>query len=78
MLNDHLHGVGRYLGLVTLNVGGMTGEFPTLEYANKDKLYVLHNEVETIEKHRCEAAFDHPRARIPHLLAPRVPLGTGS
>ena len=34
------HGVGRYLGLQTLDVGGMTTEFLTLEYARNDKLYV--------------------------------------
>ncbi len=34
------HGVGRYLGLQTLEVGGICGEFLTLRYANDDKLYV--------------------------------------
>ncbi len=34
------HGVGRYLGLTTLNIGEQNGEFVTLEYANNDKLYV--------------------------------------
>jgi len=34
------HGVGRYLGLVTLDVGGDTGEFLAIEYAKGDKLYV--------------------------------------
>lgn len=34
------HGVGRYLGLQTLKVGGMETEFLTLEYAQGDKLYV--------------------------------------
>ncbi len=34
------HGVGRYLGLQTLEVSGTTTEFLTLEYANQDKLYV--------------------------------------
>ncbi|MGH8111655.1 MAG: transcription-repair coupling factor, partial [Rhodanobacteraceae bacterium] len=34
------HGVGRYLGLVTLDVGGMPGEFLAIEYARGDKLYV--------------------------------------
>ncbi|MES9831637.1 MAG: transcription-repair coupling factor [Candidatus Thiodiazotropha sp. DIVDIV] len=34
------HGVGRYLGLQTLDVGGQTTEFLTLEYARGDKLYV--------------------------------------
>jgi len=34
------HGVGRYLGLQTLQIGGFAAEFLTLEYANNDKLYV--------------------------------------
>jgi transcription-repair coupling factor (superfamily II helicase) len=34
------YGVGRYLGLVTLETGGITGEFLSLEYADGDKLYV--------------------------------------
>ncbi len=34
------HGVGRYRGLQTLEVNGVTTEFLTLEYADGDKLYV--------------------------------------
>ncbi|WP_440995411.1 transcription-repair coupling factor [Arhodomonas sp. SL1] len=34
------HGVGRYRGLQTLEVGGVPTEFLTLEYAGGDKLYV--------------------------------------
>ncbi|WAK00669.1 transcription-repair coupling factor [Methylobacter sp. YRD-M1] len=34
------HGVGRYMGLQTLQIGGVPAEFLTLEYANNDKLYV--------------------------------------
>ncbi len=34
------HGVGRYLGLQTLDVGGLTAEFLSLEYAKGDKIYV--------------------------------------
>ena len=34
------HGVGRYLGLQYLDVGGLPQEFLTLEYAGGDKLYV--------------------------------------
>jgi transcription-repair coupling factor (superfamily II helicase) len=34
------HGVGRYLGLQTLTVGGLDTEFLTLQYAGGDKLYV--------------------------------------
>jgi len=34
------HGVGRYRGLVTLDVGGQPSEFLQIEYAKGDKLYV--------------------------------------
>ncbi|HEB77113.1 MAG TPA: transcription-repair coupling factor, partial [Methylothermaceae bacterium] len=34
------HGVGRYLGLQRLEVGGVETEFLTLEYAEGDRLYV--------------------------------------
>ena len=34
------HGVGRYQGLVSMDIGGMDGEFLTIEYAKGDKLYV--------------------------------------
>ncbi len=34
------YGIGRYLGLKTMDVGGMPGEFLVLEYADSDKLYV--------------------------------------
>jgi len=34
------HGIGRYLGLQTLETGGITTEFLMLSYANEAKLYV--------------------------------------
>ena len=34
------HGVGRYLGLQTLDIGDGSTEFLALEYADKDKLYI--------------------------------------
>ncbi|MEJ7747362.1 MAG: transcription-repair coupling factor, partial [Luteimonas sp.] len=34
------HGVGRYRGLVTLQAGGMAGEYLDIEYAKGDRLYV--------------------------------------
>ena len=34
------HGIGRYLGLKTLTIDGVPGEFLQLEYANQDKIYV--------------------------------------
>ncbi len=34
------HGIGRYLGLQTLEAGGMVSEYVMLEYQNEAKLYV--------------------------------------
>ena len=34
------HGVGRYRGLIKLDIGGAPGEFLAIEYAGGDKLYV--------------------------------------
>ncbi|MCJ2377955.1 transcription-repair coupling factor [Vibrio sp. ZSDZ34] len=34
------HGIGRYVGLQTLEAGGLTTEYVTLEYQNEAKLYV--------------------------------------
>ena len=34
------HGVGRYMGLRIIQIGGIDAEFLALEYANEDKLYV--------------------------------------
>jgi len=34
------HGVGRYQGLLKLDIGGQDGEFLAIEYAKADKLYV--------------------------------------
>ena len=34
------HGVGRYRGLIAMDVGGMPGEFLDIEYAKGDRLYV--------------------------------------
>ena len=34
------HGVGRYRGLVAMDIGGMPGEFLDIEYAKGDRLYV--------------------------------------
>jgi len=35
-----LHGIGRYQGLVTLDVGSVVGEYLNVEYADQDRLYV--------------------------------------
>jgi len=45
------YGVGRYLGLETLQTGGVTGEFLSLEYADGDKLYVPVSSLDLISRY---------------------------
>ena len=45
------HGVGRFLGLQTLDVGGQKNEFLTLEYARGDKLYVPVSSLNLISRY---------------------------
>ncbi len=45
------HGVGRYLGLQTLTVGGIAAEFLALEYSNNDKLYVPVSSLHVIARY---------------------------
>ena len=45
------HGIGRYLGLHTMNLGEGATEFLTLEYANRDKLYVPVSSLHLISRY---------------------------
>lgn len=45
------HGVGRYLGLQTINVDDQNTEFLTLEYANNAKLYVPVSSLHLISRY---------------------------
>jgi len=45
------HGVGRYCGLITIDAGGIPGEFIHLEYAEGDKLYVPVAALELISRY---------------------------
>ena len=45
------HGVGRYLGLQTLEVGGIKTEFLTLAYADNDRLYVPVSSLHLISRY---------------------------
>jgi len=45
------YGVGRFLGLQTLDVGGLTSEFLVLEYAEGDKLYVPVNALDRVSRY---------------------------
>ncbi|MBW9266793.1 MAG: transcription-repair coupling factor [Candidatus Thiodiazotropha sp. (ex. Lucinisca nassula)] len=58
------HGVGRYLGLQTLNVGGMQTEFLTLEYARGDKLYVPVASLHLISRYAGASPENAPLHRL--------------
>jgi transcription-repair coupling factor (superfamily II helicase) len=45
------HGIGRYLGLMNLDLGEGTTEFLALEYAEKDKLYVPVSQLSLISRY---------------------------
>ena len=61
------HGVGRYLGLQTLDVGDVATEYVTLEYAKGDKLYVPVSALDLISRYSGAAPE----------LAPLHKLGSG-
>lgn len=61
------HGVGRYLGLQTLDVGDILTEYVTLEYAKGDKLYVPVASLDLISRYSGAAPE----------LAPLHKLGSG-
>ncbi len=45
------HGVGRYVGLTTLEAGGITAEYMILSYAGEDKLYVPVSSLHLISRY---------------------------
>ncbi|MGB5347468.1 MAG: transcription-repair coupling factor [Woeseia sp.] len=58
------HGVGRYLGLVTLEAGGTVGEFLHLEYAGGDKLYVPVQSLDLISRYTGASPENAPLHRL--------------
>jgi len=58
------YGVGRYLGLTTLETGGVSGEFLSLEYAGGDKLYVPVHSLDLISRYTGAAAENAPLHRL--------------
>ena len=45
------HGVGRYQGLTSMNVGGMENEYVTIHYSGDDKLYVPVSSLHLISRY---------------------------
>jgi transcription-repair coupling factor (superfamily II helicase) len=44
------HGIGRYRGLLSMDIGGMPGEFLDIEYAQGDRLYVPVAQLDRISR----------------------------
>lgn len=45
------HGIGRYLGVVTLSIGGLQKDYLLVQYAGEDKLYVPTDQVGLLQKY---------------------------
>ncbi|TPW18309.1 MAG: transcription-repair coupling factor (superfamily II helicase), partial [Halothiobacillaceae bacterium] len=58
------HGVGRYVGLQTLAVGGVETEFLTLEYAGGDKLYVPVSSLQLISRYTGASSDNAPLHKL--------------
>ena len=54
------HGIGRYLGIITLDIGGLQKDYLQLQYAGEDKLYVPTDQVGMLQKY-LGAEADHPK-----------------
>ncbi|OED39634.1 transcription-repair coupling factor [Chromatiales bacterium (ex Bugula neritina AB1)] len=58
------HGVGRYVGLQTLDIGGSNNEYLTLTYANEDKLYVPVSSLHLISRYTGASEESAPLHRL--------------
>jgi transcription-repair coupling factor (superfamily II helicase) len=58
------YGVGRYLGLITLQAGGIKAEFLHLQYADGDKLYVPVHALELISRYTGASPENAPLHRL--------------
>ena len=58
------YGVGRFIGLTTLDVGGLTNEFLVLEYAGGDKLYVPVSALDLVSRYTGAPAETAPLHKL--------------
>jgi transcription-repair coupling factor (superfamily II helicase) len=63
VVHEH-HGIGRYRGLATLDVDGVTTEFLLLEYADGDKLYVPVQSLHLVTRYTGASAAEAPLHRL--------------
>jgi transcription-repair coupling factor (superfamily II helicase) len=54
-VGDHVvheqHGIGQYLGLRTLDVGGISRDYLYIQYAGKDKLFIPIEQIDAVRKY---------------------------
>lgn len=48
---QRVHGIGRYLGIRTMEIDGMHRDYVTIQYAGGDKLYLPMEQITTLEKY---------------------------
>jgi transcription-repair coupling factor (superfamily II helicase) len=58
------YGVGRYLGLKAMEIGGTPGEFLVIEYAEGDKLYVPVHALDLISRYTGSASDNAPLHKL--------------
>jgi transcription-repair coupling factor (superfamily II helicase) len=58
------YGVGRYVGLQTMDVAGYTGEFLVIEYADGDKLYVPVQALHLVSRYTGAPAENAPLHKL--------------
>jgi transcription-repair coupling factor (superfamily II helicase) len=58
------YGVGRYLGMQTMDIAGYTGEFLVLEYADGDKLYVPVQSLHLVSRYTGAPAESAPLHKL--------------
>jgi len=58
------YGVGRFVGLATLEAGGLTSEYLLLEYADSDKLYVPVQALELVSRYTGAPAESAPLHKL--------------
>ncbi len=45
------HGIGRYTGMMTMNVGGITNDFLVIEYSGNDKIYMPVDRLNLLQRY---------------------------
>ncbi len=48
---QRIHGIGRYIGLQTVEIDGVHRDYVTIQYADGDKLYLPMEQITTLEKY---------------------------